>query len=64
MTEDEITKEKEKIDKMSQSEMAKFWRFAPSGHPYFNRTLPLYEHFRKRFKGFTPQLSKEVGLDP
>lgn len=54
-------KEIEKINKMSREEMAKLWRFAPAGHPYFDSTLPYYEVFAKRFKklgGFSPEISK------
>ena len=65
MTEDQIKVEKEKIDKMSQREMAHLWRFAPSGHPYFNReNRELVEHFDKKFKekgGMTSAISKSIG---
>lgn len=63
MTEDEI-KEIEKINQMSQIEMARLWRFAPSGHPWFDKTKPFFEVFNKRFKelgGFTPTISKAIG---
>ncbi|KKM13661.1 hypothetical protein LCGC14_1713990 [marine sediment metagenome] len=65
MTEKEITEAKADIDSMSQEAMARLWRFAPTGHPYFNSTLPLSEHFKKRFDelgGFTPAISKDIGL--
>ena len=52
------------INKMGQEEMARLWRFAPSGHPYFDRTLPYYEYFQARFEGFTPEISKSIGLNP
>jgi len=64
MTEEEIIKHKKEIDNMSQMEMASLWRFAPSGHPYFDDRLPLFEHFSKRFEslgGFTPEISKAIG---
>ena len=35
-------------------------------HPYFDRTLPYYEVFKKRFDelgGFTPEISKSLGFD-
>jgi hypothetical protein len=54
----------EKINKMSQMEMAHVWRFSSSGHPYFDSTLPYYEIFKKRFAelgGFTPAISKAIG---
>jgi len=63
MTEEEVQNEKKKIDDMSQHEMAELWRFAPAGHPYFDRRSPLCEYFAKRFKGFTPELSKDIGLE-
>ena len=52
------------IAKMSHEDMARLWRFAPSGHPYFNTSLPLYVAFEKRFRelgGWTPELSKRIG---
>ena len=62
MTEAQIATEKARIDAMTQEDMARLWRFAAPGHPYFDRRLPLYEYFEVRFKGFTPQLSKQIGL--
>ncbi len=64
MTEQEITDWKARIDAMDQMEMARLWRFAPSGHPIFNRDFPLFEHFNARFQslgGFTPGISKAIG---
>ena len=61
---DEERKEIEKINNMSQREMASLWRFAKSGHPYFDSTKPFFEVFEKRFKslgGFTPEISKSIG---
>lgn len=66
MTEQEIADEKNKIDNMTQIEMAQLWRFAPAGHPYFNSTLPLFEYFNARFKqlgGMQPGISKAIGWD-
>lgn len=54
------------IGKMKQEEMERLWRFAPSGHPIFDCTLPLFEAFSKRFKelgGMTPTISKRIGWD-
>lgn len=65
MTEEEIKKWKEKIDKMTQVEMARLRRFAPSGHPCFTTTTDLPTYFQDRFKelgGMTPAISKEIGL--
>jgi len=64
MTDEEIKKHKEDIDGMTREGMARLWRYAPSGHPYFNRKFPLWEHFDKRFKelgGFSPEISKGLG---
>ena len=58
-------KEISKIKAMAHEEMCRLWRFAPSGHPYFDSGLPYYEIFRERlfdhFGGFTPELSKKIG---
>ena len=67
MTRKEIAEHKSKIDKLSQYEMAKLWRFARIGHPYFDgRNRDLTDYFAKRFKelgGMTPELSKQIGWD-
>lgn len=60
----EIDQHIHNINKMSQEAMASLWRFAPSGHPYFDNTLPLYAEFKRRFDelgGFTPEISKKIG---
>lgn len=52
------------LDKMSQIDLARLWRFAPPGCPVFNSNNPeLYEKFKQKFKGMTPQLSKAIGWD-
>jgi len=64
MTEQEIARAKTHIDAMSRYEMASLWRFAPPGHPYFDRTLPLAEYFEERFNKlgrFSPEISKALG---
>lgn len=64
MTEQEIKKWEDRIDRMGHKEMARLWRFAPAGHPCFDKTLPLSKRFEKRFKklgGFTPAISKGIG---
>jgi hypothetical protein len=63
MTAQEITNWKNKLDNMSQIELARLWRFAESGCPVFDSTLPIYEHFQKCFKGFTPEISKIIGWE-
>jgi hypothetical protein len=61
MKESEIAEWKSKINAMTQEDMACLWRFAPAGHPVFDRNLPLYEYFKERFDGFNPDLSKKIG---
>ena len=65
VTVEEVNKAKHRIDSMTQVEMAHLWRFAPIGHPYFDKTnSDLSEYFEKRFKtlgGMTPAISKALG---
>jgi hypothetical protein len=65
MTDIEIAKAKEDIDKMSQRDMAFLWRFAPLNHPYFDkRNGDLPDYFKNKFKEkgwFTPAISKSIG---
>ena len=64
MLEEEVKDWKEKIDGMSQREMARLYRFAPAGHPVFDKTLPLHEYFEEAFNkagGMTPAISKSIG---
>lgn len=53
-----------RINEMSHFDMCSLWRFAPSGHPYFDSTLPYAEVFKVRlfghFGGFTPEISKAL----
>ena len=63
MTEEE-QKTIDSINQMTQMEMASLWRYAPSGHPYFDKTKPFFEVFNKRFTElgrFTPAISKAIG---
>jgi hypothetical protein len=65
-TQEQIDAEMAKIRAMTPYEMGRLWRYAPSGHPYFDHRLPFGEVFQARFKelgGWTPSLSKEVGWD-
>ncbi len=58
---EEITAE---IKELSRYEMCRLWRFAPSGHRYFDNTRPYYVIFKKRFDelgGFSPEISKQLG---
>ena len=64
MLQTEIDEHINHINSMTQMEMATLYRFAPSGHPYFDSSLPLSEHFMKRFKelgGMTTAISKQIG---
>jgi len=56
---------REKIDALSHEAMARLWRFAPLGHQYFVYG-PVFDYFEKRFNelgGWTPEISKRIGLD-
>ena len=58
-----VDPEIEKINNMSQVDMAVMWRFAPSGHPWFDSRKPYFKVFERRFKelgGFTPEISKKI----
>jgi hypothetical protein len=59
----DLEKELAHINSMSQEEMARLFRFAPAGHPYFVTDSPLSRAFDARFKGFTPAISKSIGWD-
>jgi hypothetical protein len=64
MTPDEIQKHNNIIDNMTQLEMARLWRFAPSGDIYFDDRLPFFDRFNKRFRelgGMSPEISKSIG---
>ena len=61
MTTEELEQGKKDIDSMSQEDMARLWRFASSGHPYFIRDTELANYFSEKFKGFTPEISKSIG---
>ena len=56
----------DRINAMSREEMCRLWRFAPSGHPYFDCKLPYYAVFKTRFDalgGFSPEISKAIGWE-
>jgi hypothetical protein len=57
----------EEIQNMSHFEMCKLWRFAESGHEYFDSSKPYSAIFMKRLfddlGGFTPEISKELGWE-
>ena len=63
-TPERTQEEIDRINQMSQLEMARMWRFTPSGHHFFDKTLPFFEVFDARFTalgGFTPSISKQLG---
>jgi len=65
MTENDIKRHEEAIDKLSHAQMARLWRYGPAGHLYFV-SGPLHEYFMKRFDSFggmTPGISKAIGWD-
>jgi hypothetical protein len=55
----------DEINSMSHADLARLWRFEPSGSIYFKE--PYYEVFRQRFffhfDGMTSAISKEIGWD-
>lgn len=53
---------KRKIDTMSQEDMARLWRFSEAGHPIFVSGSELFAYFTAKFNGFTPEISKRIGL--
>ena len=66
MTPEEIGAARKVIEELSRFECCHLWRFAPSGHPYFDRSKPLWAFFEKRFKelgGFNPEISKALGWE-
>lgn len=66
-TPEEIKETIDRINLMGQFEMCRLWRRAPSGHPYFDSSLPYHEVFRSRlfdyFGGFTPEISKALSWE-
>ena len=54
----------DEINQMGHYDMCSLWRFAPSGHLYFDNTLPYADIFKERlfkhFGGFTPEISKTL----
>jgi len=62
--EQELIIDLEKINKMTHFEMAKFIRFTPTGHSYFDMSKSLHKYFDKRFfamGGMTVEISREIG---
>lgn len=65
LSDDAIQVWKDEIDGMSQYELAELQRFAPVGHPVFDRPNgELHGYYAARFKelgGMTPAISKALG---
>lgn len=52
------------IHGLSHYQMADLWRFAPSGHKYFDKEKPYWPIFKKRWDelgGMTTAISKQLG---
>lgn len=63
MTEVELKIWKGLIDKMTHVQLCHLTRFAPVGHPVFQRGA-LNDYFNKKFTeagGMTPEISKLIG---
>lgn len=65
---DKLDKEtKESIDDMDYEELLSLWRFAPTGHPYFQGEIGGYYGVRMAYKqrelatGEAARISKEIG---
>ena len=55
-------KTKEQIDRMSQEELCRKWRFAKAGDPMFQGETGEYFGDKLTEKGgFTPEISKRIG---
>jgi len=55
---------KKAIDNMTHMEMCSLYRFAPSGHPYFDSTNPISDYFMEKYKSkgsMTSEISKQIG---
>lgn len=63
-TVEQIESMKYDIDQMGQEEIARLWRYAPAGHPFFRGDLPLFAHMKARFDslgGMMSSISKVIG---
>ncbi|KKN36010.1 hypothetical protein LCGC14_0777870 [marine sediment metagenome] len=59
----ELKKWEVKIDRMSRLEMARMRRYAPAGHLVFDKNLPLFDRFVRRFEsmgGMSLAVSKAI----
>ena len=66
LTEEDLQEWEEKIKFMSHFEMARMWRFSPSGHPVFSSQYRLFKQFEEKFNelgGMTTAISKRLGWD-
>jgi hypothetical protein len=65
MSEDETNALLRKVEQMSHEDMARAWRFAPVGSPYFadQRVWDVFNARWQAFRGWNPELSKRIGWD-
>lgn len=66
MEDKKLQSELDKISSMTREQMARLWRFAPAGHPYFVSDSVLFKAFDKRFGELgrmSPEISKRIGWD-
>jgi hypothetical protein len=64
MTEKEIVEAKKEIDKMSQYELCRLWRFLPASSNGLFSNIEVAEYLKKKLEekgGFTPEISKQLG---
>ncbi len=62
----EFKKHIKTINNLTYWEMGHLYRFAPSGHLYFESNSQLNKYFMDKFKqlgGMTPSLSKSIGWE-
>lgn len=61
---DLMEKVEKEINALSHEEMARLYRFAPTGHKYFDISGSYWLLFEKRFRSFggmTIEMSKRIG---
>lgn len=58
-----VEEHKRDIDALTRYQLCELWRFAPSGHPYFNGDTEVGKYFLQAWAtrgGFTPEISKSL----
>lgn len=59
-----LADDKEYIDKMTQHEMCRMWRFSPSGNRLlYDDTGDYFAKVMKEKGGMTPAISKQLGWE-